>query len=149
MTIAETELAGLAQLVKKYRVCWEVWPEYSSVHGSAKQTGFELELIGTHPPAVDHPTPGCNECRLVFSALVDIAEAIIPKDRRDSQYPIDAFDQSIRYAPERSNRPDVTLKIKIQHRSGFGPVDECEKRCLREMEERLQQLGAPQKSWRK
>lgn len=148
MTIAEAEVAVLAQLVRKYRVCWEVWPEYSSVQGAAKQTGFELELIGTHPPSVGHMSPGCVECRLVFSALVDIAEAIIPTDRRDSEYPIDGFDQSLRYAPERNNRPDVTLKIRIQHRSGFGPVDDCERRCLLEMEERLRQLGAPQKSWR-
>jgi len=148
MTLAEAGLADLAQLVRKYRVCWDVWPEYSSIPGGARQTGFEMELIGTHPAGVDHPSPGCDECRLVFSALVDIAEAIIPADYRDSQYLIDGFDQSIRYAPERSNRPDVTLKIKIQHRSGFGAVDDCERRCLLEMEEVLRQLGAPQKSWR-
>lgn len=149
MTIAEAELAVLAQLVRKYRVCWDVWPEYSTVHGTAKQTGFELELIGTHPPSADHPSPGCNECRLVFSALVDIAETIIPKERRDSQYPISPFDQSLRYAPERENRPDVVLKISIQHRTGFGPVDLCERLCLNEMEERLTRIGAPRRTWSK
>ncbi len=58
------------------------------------------------------------------------------------------FDQSLRYSPARRNRPDVILTVRILHREGFDrPVDDCQDRCLKEMEQRLRELGASRKTW--
>ena len=138
----------LKNLVERFRVCWKVWPELIYIKGEKRQIGYELELSGTHEPWVEHPEPGCEHCQRVYLALRQIAEWILPKEKRPSRYEIAPFDQSIRYTPSHGNRPDVLCVIKIVHRHEWDqPVDECEERCLEEMEQRLSGLGAGHLSW--
>ena len=141
------QVSELEDLVQRYRVCREVFPEYMFVEGQKRQIGFTLELIGTHPPEVQHPEPGCSECVKMFHALEAIAGWITPKEHRDSQYDILAYDQAIHRSHRRGGRPDVVLSMHIGHRSGFGPVDACEERCLKEMEQKLGELGVAHESW--
>ncbi len=137
------------ELVQRYRVCWEVWPDYLMVAGRKQQIGFQLELSGTHEMGVEHPTPGCNHCRKVFAALQVIAVHILPREERASVYDIESFEPAIHYAPIRGNRSEVSLTIRIAHRSHFNrPVDECEVRCLEEMKQRLRELGASEGRFR-
>ena len=138
----------LKELVERFHVCWEAWPEYAIVGHEKRQIGFALELSGTHAPGVEHPSPGCRHCQEVFGALRVIAVHILPREKRDSSYEIGPYDQAIHYSHSRRNRPDVTLSIQIRHRSGFErPVDACEVRCLTEMKQRLVELGAPEGQW--
>ena len=139
---------ALVDLVKRYRVCWEVWPEYLMAGGKQQQVGFELELSGTHEPGTGHVSPGCPACRQIYRALLVITDWILPKEQRPSRYEIGPYEQALRYSIVRGNRPDVTLSVKIVHRTGFDrPVDECEMRCLKEMKEHLSQLGACERQW--
>ena len=149
MATATVQPTGfLQELVRRYRVCWDEWPEEMMVDGKRRQIGFELELSGTHPPEVKNPNPGCHYCQEIFSALSEIAAYILPsKSDRPSEYVIGSYEQSIRYSRKRGSRPDISLTIKIIHRQGFGPVDECERRCLAEMEKRLAALGVSSGSW--
>ena len=135
--------AVLRDLVQRYRVCWEVWPDYLMLAGRKQQIGFQLELSGTHEAGTEHPTPGCQHCRKVFAALQVIAVHILPREERPSVYDIESFEPAIHYSPARGNRPEVSLTIRIGHREHFDrPVDECEVRCLEEMKQRLRELGA-------
>jgi len=36
-------------LIQRYKIRWEVWPEEIYANSHLEQTGFELELLGTHP----------------------------------------------------------------------------------------------------
>lgn len=138
-----TDLTVLRELVQRFRVCWKVWPEFTYVNHEQRQIGYGLELAGTHEPWVKHPEPGCEHCRRIFVVLREIANWILPRDQRPSTYEIGPYDQAIRYMPSRHDRPDVIFTVKILHREGYdGPVDECEDRCLKEMEEGLKALGA-------
>ena len=138
----------LVDLVSRYQVCWEVWPESLMVAGKQQQVGFELELSGTHEPGTEHVSPGCPACHHVYGALLAIADWILPKEERPSRYEIGPYEQALRYSAVRGNRPDVTLSVKILHRRGFDqPVDQCEVRCLEEMKLRLKQLGACERQW--
>jgi hypothetical protein len=142
------ETSTLRDLVPRYRVCWEVWPENAMVDGKVRQIGFELELSGTHPPEVKNFNPGCHYCQEVFGALLRIAKHILPPNSgQPSEYNIDPYEQRISYSQKRGSRPDVSLKIHIVHRQGFRAVDDCEQRCLGEMERRLATLGVPQGGW--
>ncbi len=117
----------LKELVERFRVCWEVWPEYVYVGREKRQVGFALELYGTHEPGTGHVDPGCRHCQRVFAALRTIVDWIQPRDLRPSMYEIAPYDQSISYSSVRDNREDVCLTLRILHRSGFEcPVDECE-----------------------
>ena len=149
MLTEENNTKRLAELVRRFRVCWEVWPEYAFVEQERRQVGFALELYGTHEPWVEHPEAGCDECLRVFTALQTIAEGVLPQEHRPSRSDMGIYDQSIHYSPKRGNRPDVVLPIRITHREGFErPVDECERLCLKEIEQRLRELGAGEGRWR-
>jgi hypothetical protein len=140
--------AALKDLVQRFRVCWQVWPEQTFVGGEKRQIGFALELYGTHEPGTEHVDPGCAHCSRVMAALREIANSILPRETRPSMYELDWGSQSLSYSPARANRPDVTLTIRIMHRHILdNPVDECETRCLREMEQGLRELGACNLHW--
>lgn len=138
----------LKELAKRFRVCWEVLPDCYPVAHQLRHIGFELRLTGAHEDGVEHPQPGCQHCRRVYIALHEIADWIIPKERRDSDYEVLPFDQSIQYDPERKFRPEVSLRIWIRHRTGFDrEVDACEVRCLKEMTDHLVEIGARKGRW--
>ena len=138
----------LRELVERFQICFDVLPDSYFVNKELRQIGFRLELTGTHEQGVEHPLPGCEHCRKVWCALKAVADWIIPRERRDSDYDIVPYDQSIHYDPERKFRPDVSLRIWIGHRSGFDrPVDACEVRCLNEMTQSLKELGVRKGKW--
>ncbi|MGB7291730.1 MAG: hypothetical protein WBD99_06140 [Thermodesulfobacteriota bacterium] len=148
--INSEELDYLKKLVIQHKVCREVWPEYLiDKNGNRVQIGFELDLTGIHYHPVHHPTPGCDECVKVYNDLKKIAQWIVPTEERESKYDIGIFDRSIHSAPIRKLRDEVTLTLKIVHRTGFDrPVDACEVECLKEMEEKLKELGVKKGQWR-
>ncbi len=129
---------------------WEVWPvTFVLKGGGTRQVGYELLLSGAHEHDWDRPNPGCEKCLAIFRDLQEVAQWIIPKVERDSQYEIEVFDHAIHYAPERGNRPDVSLSIKILHRERLErPLDECEAFCLNEMKGKLAHIGAQYRQWR-
>ena len=140
--------SALMDLVRRYQVCWDVWPESLIVGGKQQQVGFELELSGTHDSGTGTVSPGCPACRNIYHALLAIANCILPKEQRRSRCEVGPYEQALRYSAARGNRPDVTLSVKILHRTGFDqPVDQHELLCLEEMAQRLKQLGACERQW--
>jgi hypothetical protein len=149
VTEAENTERRLKELVEKFQVCWEALADCYPVKKEIRQIGYQLELTGTHEEGVEHPLPGCEHCRHVWRALEAIAHWIIPSQYRETRYEIVPFDQGIQYAPERKFRPEVSLRILIGHRSGFDRLmDDCEQLCLKEMTDKLNQIGARRKKWK-
>jgi hypothetical protein len=150
VAVSVEELERLKGIVRQRRVVWEVWPVTFVLRGGGTmKVGYELLLSGAHEHGWERPNPGCDKCRAIFRDLQEVARWIIPKVERASQYEIEVFDQAIHYAPERGNRPDVSLSIKILHRQQLErPVDECEVLCLDEMKAKLSQIGAQHRQWK-
>jgi hypothetical protein len=85
----------------------------------------------------------------VQSDLKEIADWILPKEERLSKYQVEIETQSLTYSRERGERPDVRVTIHIVHRHDSDqPIDSCEVRCLKEMEQSLSELGACKGAWR-
>src|SRR5581483_9320478 len=83
----------LEKLVRRYQVCWDVWPEEAMVEGKRRQIGFELELSGTHLPEVSNASSDLDDCQEVFCGLLEIAEYILPsKSDRPSEYLIGPYE---------------------------------------------------------
>ena len=138
----------LTDLVRRFQVCWEVRPEYVFVDRERRQTGFSLELSGTHETGVEHPTPGCSRCQQVYAALHEIAAHILPREDRPSVYDVGPYDHAFHYSPIRDGRADISLTIGIFHRGDLDvSVGACQERCLAEMKQRLNELGAPERQW--
>lgn len=143
------ELRSLRELVTRREVCWDVFQEVVRFQGRNRTVGYELSLSGIHTAGAGEPMPGCRLCKEVFEDLRRVARFIIPREERPSIHEISMYDAAIRRSRERHHRPEVSLSIKILHRHGFeNPIDACEQRCLREMENRLRTLGACQGEWK-
>ena len=134
---------SLRELVQRFRVCWEVWPEYGFVNSQMRQIGLALELCGTHETGAEDVLPCCQHCHHVYSGLHKLADHILPQEERPSRYDISGYDQAIHYAPTRRRRAEVTLTIRIYHRVNVNdPLGDCQIRCLEDMKRRLKTLGA-------
>jgi hypothetical protein len=135
-------IGGLRAIVEKHTVRYQVWPHYEMQDGKRVMIGFDLELHGTHDHGSTRLSPGCHLCTETFADLQQIAEWILPKEERPSRYELPPFDQSLHGS---SRGPfEIVLPIRIEHRHDFfGPVDDCEQRCLKEMEHSLVELGVP------
>ena len=156
-TLANTEMNAiidrLREIVQLHQVSYEVWPEWYMKDGIKIQIGFELQLCGiNHADSngnAEHPVPGCPICFKTYSELREIANWVLPIDERPSRYEIQAFDHALHVASaKRFRRREVVVTIVIMHRSDFNrPVDDCENRCLKEMRQRLSQLGIREDVW--
>ena len=135
-------LGPLKVIVEKHTVRYEVWPHCEMNDGKQVTVGFDLELRGTHDHGNTSLSPGCPVCTATFSDLLQIAGWILPKEKRPSEYDLPPFDQSLTQSGK--GPYEVVLRIRIEHRHDFfGPIDDCERRCLKEMEGRLAELGVP------
>lgn len=134
--------SSISKLVKRFHVCWEVWPEYAFIKHEKRQIGFELDLSGTHGNGGEHPEPGCEECREIYRALVQIAEDVLPKEQADTSHQFEPYDQSIQYSSRHGNRPEVVLRIKIRRRQAFDdPVGPAQLEYLNKLEHDLEERG--------
>jgi len=146
----------LAALVERYQVCWEVAPEYSTIGGQERQTGFELELSGTHESATQHMGRGCPACRRIYSALHAVTECVLPKQERPSMYQIGPYEAALRYSAVHGSgsngtltaKIDVALKVKVLQLRGFDqPLCRGEMHSLQETKKRLSELGSGERQW--
>ncbi len=144
------ELSDLSILVKKHRVCWEVWPLfYLDNNGNKVQIGFDLEIFGTHCDEHETAEPGSQESAEILQDLKEVAESSIPQEKHYCRSEVQVFDNLIQFSPQRKFRDDFTVGIKITHRSGYDrPVDTCEIECLKEIEEKLTELGVQKGHWK-
>lgn len=87
-------------------------------------------------------TPGCEHCVQTCRDLKKVAEWIVPGEERPSSYTICSFDGGLHGVRSPRERLEVELTIQIGHRRGWDQlIDDCERRCLNEMEARLKELG--------
>jgi hypothetical protein len=141
METNEETIVRLKSLVKFFQVRWQVWPEYAYVNNKRRQVGYELELAGTDPSWGQYATPGNKKCEIVFEALRQIADWIIPS-QKDLVVEVEPHENAIIYWSRHRNRPDVMLHIQILHRGHWDDwVDKSQDRALAEMIARLNELG--------
>jgi hypothetical protein len=137
----------LEDWVRLHHVTWELGPWQELVEHAPATVGFELRLFGRHGPDV-HARPGCAECGALHGKLRAIALAALPKEHRPTKYEIEPFDASFHLRPQSYWTPEVQLTLRIVHREGYlRPVDECEERCAKEIQQALRALGVQPKTW--
>lgn len=142
-------LEELSALTHRYRVCFEVSPEYAYVGGERREIGYAVELFGTHDEPLKAPAPGCPECAPVQSALEEIIDFVVPRELRDSRYDLHVDRNRLAFSETRGRRPDVSARITILHKQGVNrPVDACEARCLHDIVRSLRAIGALEGRWR-
>jgi hypothetical protein len=142
-TPTDAPQGALRALVERFRVCWDSFPEWSQIGGERKQTGAIVEIYGTHDLPGVVPTAGCKHCIPVIQALLTIADHVVSGARRDL-VSIRAH-SGIEYAVERGARPDIVVALTFGLPDGETTVEV--EAPLDEVRQRLQQLGARERSW--
>ena len=145
MTTAISNERVVCDLVQKYQVCWEVQPELVVTKTHLVQIGYQVELAG---PLAENTVPSDRARFEVYNALHKIAEWVVSENKHPSaRFEIEPFESAVHYSSLRHCRLDVILNLKILHRCGLDPVDECEQDCLKAIQERLAFLGAHRGCW--
>jgi hypothetical protein len=143
----------LRQLVRKYRVYWLVMPAiHINESGSKVQIGYNLALVGTNSKS-DKTTlvPGSKESADVFVNLRQIAEGIMPGEDTGVRCHIRDLDNVLFHnlKDQEKNRKSMAIVLQIRHREKFDrPVDNFLMGALKELEERLKNIGANKELWK-
>ena len=139
---------ALQQLVVRFKVCWDVFPHEEMVDGTRIQTGFDIELYGTHAVRAEVVSPGCPDCLVVYDALQVIALWVLAAEHDECRLELSRYEQAIRYSHLRHDRPDVLFTITVVHSSAcLENADVCEVQCLDRIKKRLQALGTERRMW--
>lgn len=142
MAMAAGSTSSISELASRFKVYWDVLPEYIFINHEKRQIGFMLELSGTLEDVAGHLEPGGEKCREIYRALNQIAEEVLPQGTKDTSHQFEPYDQSVYYSSKHGNRPEVVLRIRITHRKAFErPVDSDQIQYLNELQKRLEDVG--------
>jgi hypothetical protein len=132
---AKIPVETLRAWIREHKIWWEVLP-VSEIHDrKLLQVGFEFHLYGRHPRS--GTGPGCSECHALHDRLRLLASSVLPEDVRASRYDVDPYHAAF-YCGQEPATFDVRLTLRIRHREGyFDPIDACEIRCSKEIQENL------------
>jgi len=147
-----TALEALQKVVRRYEVCYEVWPEWSGSGGRARRIGYSVSICGVNKEVScvrGHHVPGCLHCGQTYEALRKIAECITLPEQPDSRFEIGPFDRAFHIAPrQRWSRNEITVNVKILHRNNVdGPVNDSLDRCLNNLRAELKKLCVHEGVW--
>ncbi len=125
------------------QVCYEVWPDWAHVQGRRVQVGFEVDLCATCEARAPAGAREYERWVDTFDGLKHLAKSIMPPDCGEVEFELLPYDNAVHESLRRGFRPEVVLAIRIVRRCQLAPVNGCEERCLRQVENRLKELGIP------
>lgn len=150
-TDSTPSVEGLREIVRRHCACYEVLPEWSAGGGPRTHVGYSFSLRGVNEVSGGghRHTPGCSHCRRTYDALRKVAEWVTPKEELDCHFEVVAFDRAWHVAPaQRRSRQEVAATVRILHRRDVNaPVDDCQRRCLKEIRAKLAELGVRDGVW--
>ncbi len=113
---------SIKALVRRFRVCWEVYPLQILAKEGIRKIGFDLQLFGTPECGNEHISPGCQHCQRVEAGLQEIADWIMQRESPSCTHIVSSDGASLSYAPVRASRPDVVVRVFMAHRhEGTSP----------------------------
>jgi hypothetical protein len=135
-------------VARQFHVHYEVHPESVALRDqSIRQVGFRLELhagVGTDSGA----RLGDDQCREAILGLLDVSSFLVPAAEGDCCYEVSGSPTAFyNLGIPQGGQGCVRLDIRVRRREGWErPVNGMEARVLRELEDRLRDLGVPQAS---
>jgi hypothetical protein len=148
MHVTTEDADSLHDLVRRYRVCFDLAHELGPTGTGVRPIGFSIELAGSHPHEPGAPIASCAECARLTTALRTIAGEVLPGAPKDVAFSVDGPRPALQFTPKHGGRPDLTVTIAVLHRESVQrPVDDSEARARDEVVARLRALGVPEGAW--
>ena len=137
---------NIHELIEQTHARYEVLPYYivqEEPHGTTKriQAGFDIEVYGSKPSHVRHPGP---DYVLGYVALEKLVETILPDTGEACSVEVIPFPSTVVLNTKVQFQEEGMLRIRITHK-GLQPAGETEQRALKEIKERLDDLGLSQR----
>jgi len=139
----ESRIAALREIVERFHIQWELTAEVRGDSDDQQESGFTLELKGTHNPACHHSGDPCSHCASLMPALRIIGEWLLPPDGRCAFCETEAC--SIFVHGDKHNQGEACSTRTLRVASGPGTpcqVAQCHLLCTTGIKDRLAVLGA-------
>ena len=137
---------NIHELIEQTYARYEVLPYYivqEEPHGTTKriQAGFDIEVYGIKPSHVRHPG---RDYVLGYVALEKLVETVLPHTGESCSVEVISFPSTLVLDAKRQFQEEGMLRIRITHK-GLQPAGQPEERALKEIKERLHDLGLSQR----
>ena len=145
MDTPSPEFASLRELAKRRHVHYDVSPEVAYRGGVRVTVGFDLRIWAVHDKGA-HALPGCPKCLALASELSTLVRAVLPEAGRPTIAQVEPLEPALADSAAVPGADEIEVVVRLIHRNGYDtPVDACEERCLREIRQRLRDLGVPER----
>lgn len=135
----------LRDSARRHHVHFEVQPELIIERDVRTQVGYQVRVWSVHDKGA-HAMPGCVKCRELLAELDGIVQWAIPAEDRPTRVEIERTGAALYDSAEVPGADEVAITIRLIHREAYAtPIDECERRCLQQIRERLRWLGIPER----
>jgi hypothetical protein len=143
---------NIHELIKQHHAFYQVLPYYIMVqimvqeertHATTKriQAGFDIDVYGIKPSHEQHPG---RDYVLGYVALEKLVETILPQTGESCSVEVIPFPSEVVFDAKRQFQEEGMLRIRITHK-GLQPAGKPEERVLKEIKERLHDLGLSQR----
>ena len=143
---------NIHELIKQHDAFYQVLPYYIMVqimvqeertHATTKriQAGFDIDVYGIKPSHEQHPG---RDYVLGYVALEKLVETILPHIAESCSVEVIPFPSEVVFDAKRQFQEEGMLRIRITHK-GLQPAGGPEEHALKEIKERLHDLGLSQR----
>lgn len=143
---------NIHELIEQHHAFYQVLPYYIMVqimvqeertHATTKriQAGFDIDVYGIKPSHEQHPG---RDYVLGYVALEKLVETILPQTGESCSVEVIRFPSTVVFDPKKQFQEEGMLRIRITHK-GLQPAGKPEERALKEIKERLHDLGLSQR----
>lgn len=138
---------NIHELIKQHDAFYQVLPYYilqeERTHGTTKriQAGFDIDVYGIKPSHEQHPG---RDYVLGYVALEKLVQTILPQIGESCSVEVIPFPSEVVFDAKRQFQEEGMLRIRVTHK-GLQPAGEPEERALKEIKERLHDLGLSQR----
>lgn len=143
---------NIHELIEQHHAFYQVLPYYIMVqimvqeertHATTKriQAGFDIDVYGIKPSHEQHPG---RDYVLGYVALEKLVETILPHTGESCSVEVIRFPSTVVFDPKRQFQEEGMLRIRITHKA-LQPAGKPEERALKEIKDRLHDLGLSQR----
>ena len=145
--IAGSDAAGLVVVLggiaEHFQIEWELTPYQGTGAAESSETGFVLELKGTHEPAEHHSGRTCLHCANLMLGLRIVGDWLFPPQGKCSFCEVLRCSNFVRGAQHGQQEGCSTRSLRLASQRGTAcQFGECHIWCMTKTKERLRAIGA-------
>ena len=142
-TAAKGIILALREIVEHFHIRWEMRPHRETESEDKVETGFVLELTGTHELVGHHTGRTCSHCANLILGLRIIGDWIFPPDGKCFFCQVQPHSNFVRGDQHGQQKASSTRTVRLASQVGSRcQLEACHSWCMTKIKERLGKIGA-------